>query len=141
MPNYIDKEEFIKLILVYRKTKNRILYNEIGKKFLAIVTNQLRLPCFVNYTEDRKSEMISDALWYMVKNIDDYDPMFFSDDVLKGNPFQYFSIVAKRAFLQKIAEYKKRDAIFKPISYIDNIESMAFRKSTIFKNRVDLETD
>lgn len=141
MSNYIDNEEFIKLILIYRKTKNQIVYNEIGKRFISIVTNQLRLPCFINYTDDRKNEMISDALYYMTKNLDDYDPIFTSDDILKGKPFWYFSRIAQRAFLQKIAEYKKRDAIFKPISYIDNIEAVAYKRSTIFKNHIDAEEE
>ena len=133
MPNYIDNEEFIKLILIYRKTGNRIVYNEIGKRFLAIVTNKLRMPCFINYSDDRKSEMISDALWYMTKNIAKYDPAFMMDDSLRISPFAYFGRVVDRAFLQKIAEYKRRDKMFKPITYIDNIESDAFQKSTVFR--------
>lgn len=141
MPNYIENEDFIKLILVYRKTGNRILYNEIGKKFLAIAVNQLRSPIFINYSQDRQSEMISDAVFYMTKNLADYDPMFASDDVSKGNPFSYFTTVARRAFFQKIAEYKKRDIMLKPISYIDNIQSSVCRKSTTFKELIDPEID
>jgi hypothetical protein len=141
MPNYIQNEEFIKLILVYRQTKNKILYNEIGKRFLAIAKNVLRLPIFINYSYDRQCEMISDAVFYMTKNLEDYDPLFASDDANEGNPFSYFTTVARRAFFQKIAEYKKRDAMFKPIDYIDNIESSAFRKSKIFKDTVDIDFD
>jgi hypothetical protein len=133
MSNYIDNEEFLKLILIYRKTGNLIVYNEIGRKFLAIVTNKLRMPCFINYSDDRKSEMISDALWYMTKNLSKYDPTFIMDDSLRKSPFAYFGKVVDRAFFQKIAEYKKRDKMFKPISYIDNIESDVFQKSTVFR--------
>jgi len=133
MPNYIDNKEFIRLILVYRQTGNQVVYNEIGRKFLAIVKNQLRLPCFINYTDDRKSEMISDALFYMSKNLDKYDPGYSSGNAMEGNPFSYFTMIAQRAFLQKIAEYKKRDAIMRPISYIENLEDTAYRRSTTFK--------
>lgn len=141
MPNYIDNEEFIKLILVYKKTRNKVVYNEIGKNLLAIVNNQLRLPCFINYTDDRKSEMISDALYYMTRSIDRYNPMYASGNALEGNPFSYFTMIAQRAFLQRLAYYKRMDAIFKPISYIDNIEGIAYRKSTIFKNHVDPQVE
>lgn len=141
MPNYIENELFIKLILVYRQTGNKLLYNEIGKKFLAIARNLLRSPVFINYTKDRQCEMISDAVFYMTKNMEDYDPLFVSDDANEGNPFSYFTTVARRAFFQKIAEYKKRDAMFKPIDYIDNIESVAFKKSKIFKDTVDTDLE
>jgi hypothetical protein len=128
MPNYIDNEEFLKLILAYRKTGNTIVYNEIGKRFLTIVTNKLRMPCYINYSDDRKSEMISDALWYMTKNLMVYDPTFIENDSFRKSPFAYFGKIVDNAFLQKIAEYKKRDKMFKSISYIENIESNAFRK-------------
>lgn len=141
MPNYIENDEFIKLILIYRKTGNRILYNEIGKRFLVIAKNQLRLPIFINYSQDRHHEMVSDAVFYMTKNLADYDPMFASDDVSKGNPFSYFTTVARRAFFQKIAEYKKRDEILKPIGYIDNIQSSVCKKSTVFKEIIDPEIE
>ena len=139
MANYIENEEFIKLILIYRKTNNKVVYNEIGRKFLAIVTNKLRMPCFINYSDDRKSEMISDALWYMTKNLMKYDPMFVADNSLRKSPFAYFGKVADNAFLQKIKEYKKRDEICTSISYIDNIESVTFKRSTIFNG--DLEEE
>lgn len=133
MAHYINNKEFVKLILIYKQTQNQIAYNEIGRNFIRIVKNQLRLPCFINYTDDRKSEMISDALFYMSKNLNRYDPGYGSADPLEGNPFAYFTMIAQRAFLQKIAEYKKRDAIFKPISYIDNIQSSVYRRSTTFR--------
>lgn len=137
MPNYIDNEEFLKLILVYQKTGNRIVYNEIGKKFLAIVKNKMRMPCYINYTDDRKSEMISDALWYMTKNLNKYDPAFMMGDEPRKSPFAYFGMVADNAFLQKIAEYQKRDKIFRPIGYIDNIEGSALQRSTLFKTYIE----
>lgn len=141
MPNYIDNEEFLKLILIYRKTGNRIVYNEIGKKFLSIVVNKLRMGCYINYTEDRKSEMISDALWYMTKNLSKYDPDFMDGDLLKKSPFSYFGMVADNAFLQKIEEYRKRDTMFTAISYIDNIQSGVVKKSTVFKPPVDSDIE
>ncbi len=141
MPNYLENEDFVKLILVYRKTKNPILYNEIGKRFLEIARNQLRLPCFINYSNDRKQEMISNAIFFMTKNLHDYDPLFAGGDITKSNPFSYFTTIARRAFWQTLAEYKKQDARTRPISYIDNVEDAVFRKSTTYKNRIETDIE
>ena len=141
MPNYIENEKFIKMLLVYRRTKNPILYNEIGKVFLEISRNKLRMPCFINYTNDRKHEMVSDAVFYMTKNLNDYNPMHAGGDVNKSNPFGYFNKIAERAFFQKIAEYKKRDAVLKPITYIENIESSALKKSNTFRHIIEIDVE
>lgn len=137
MPNYIDNNEFLKLIIVYLKTNNNIVYNEIGKRFISIVINKLRMPCYINYSDDRKSEMISDALWYMTKNLTKYDPSFVMNDTLRNSPFAYFGKIVDNAFKQKIAEYKKRDNLIKSIRYIDNIEDNAYRKTSTFKKPMD----
>ena len=62
MAEYIKNKTFLKLLTEYKKTKNKKIYNEIGKCFLLIATNLLNKPKFINYSEDRKNEMISDAV-------------------------------------------------------------------------------
>jgi hypothetical protein len=59
--------------------------------------------------------MISDAVFYMCRYIDRYD-------IEKLNPFAYFTMIAKNAFLQNIIEYRKRSDMFTSIEYIDNVD-------------------
>jgi|SRR5690606_3824341 DNA-directed RNA polymerase specialized sigma24 family protein len=115
MSEYVNNKIFKELLKRYKKTKSRNDYNEIGKIFLLISRNFLNKSYFINYSEDRKQEMISDAVFFMCKYIDRFD-------VNKDHPFSYFTQVAKNAFLQYINERKKQDDMFKNIEYIDHID-------------------
>lgn len=115
MSEYVNNKTFKELLKRYKKTKSRNDYNEIGKIFLLISRNFLNKSYFINYSEDRKQEMISDAVFFMCKYIDRFD-------VNKDHPFSYFTQVAKNAFLQYINERKKQDDMFKNIEYIDHID-------------------
>lgn len=115
MSEYVNNKIFKELLKRYKKTKSRNDYNEIGKIFLLISRNFLNKSHFINYSEDRKQEMISDAVFFMCKYIDRFD-------VNKDHPFSYFTQVAKNAFLQYINERKKQDDMFKNIEYIDHID-------------------
>jgi DNA-directed RNA polymerase specialized sigma24 family protein len=66
----------------------------------------------MDYTEDRKHEMISDATYYKWRFIDRFD-------VSRDNPFSYFTTVVKNAFLQYINERKKYDEMFTSIDYVE----------------------
>jgi len=123
MANYIDKKKFKQLLQRYRLAKLnnaptkqvRALFNEIGKCFLQIAWGFLNRPNVINYSLDRKNEMVSDAVFYMSKYVDRYDTS-------RPNPFSYFTQVAKNACLQRITFYKKREKMFQSIEFIDNME-------------------
>lgn len=102
MSEYVNNKIFKELLKRYKKSKSRNDYNEIGKIFLLISRNFLNKSYFINYSEDRKQEMISDAVFFMCKYIDRFD-------VNKDHPFSYFTQVAKNAFLQYINERKKQE--------------------------------
>lgn len=109
---YCKNEDFVKLLIRYQKTKDKRVANEIGKIFILISERFIRKANFVDYTEDRKNEMISDATYYMWRFIDRFD-------VTRENAFSYFTTVAKNAFLQYLNERKKYDNMFTSIDYIE----------------------
>lgn len=114
MANYVDNKRFHALLKEYRATNSKKVYEEVGKCFLLISQNLLNKSSFINYTPDRKNEMISDAVFYMCKYIEKYD-------VTRDNPFAYFTMIARHAFLQNINKYSKLDSMFTSIEYIDNV--------------------
>ena len=116
MPNYVVNKDFYNRIKEYKKTKSKKIYEQIGKDFILIATNYLHRSNLINYSQDRKNEMISDATYYMVKYLDKFD-------INRFNAFAYFTTVAKNAFLQYINDQKRRDEFFTSIEYIDNMES------------------
>lgn len=116
MAEYIDNNEFYNLLKEYRETKSKKTYEKLGKMFLLIPTNLLNRTSFINYTQDRKDEMISDAVYYMCRYVDRYD-------LERTNPFAYFTMIATNAIRQYINSHKKRDAVFTSIEYIDNADT------------------
>jgi len=117
MAEYINNKSFHGLLKEYRLTKSKKTYEQIGKSFLLIAKNLLNKSNFTNYTPDRKDEMISDAVYYMCRYVDKFD-------VERINPFAYFTMIAKNAFLQSINDYSRKDSMFTSIEYIDNCESV-----------------
>jgi len=115
MAEYINNKEFHGLLKDYRQTRSKKIFEQIGKSFLLIAKNLLNKSNFINYTQDRKDEMISDAVYYMCRYVDKFD-------VERKNPFAYFTMIARNAFLQNINDYSKRDLMFTSIEYIDNCE-------------------
>jgi len=115
------------LFFLYRKTKSRQIFNELGKYILRMTVNNLRRPCFSKYVGPHRDEMISDAVFLCSKKLNTYDPS------INPQPFSYFTTVIYRGFLQRIKDNKKRAQIMKPIDYIDKLEEKAFEKSTLFK--------
>jgi len=115
MSEYINNKVFYSLLKEYRETGSKKVYEEIGKCFLLISRNLLNRANFINYTQDRKDEMISDAVYYMCRYIDKFD-------LNRKNPFAYFTMIARNAFLQNINDYTKRDNTFTSIEYIDNCD-------------------
>ena len=119
MANYVDNKKFYSLLIEYRKTNNKKIFEEIGRDFLLISQNLLNRSCFIKYTQDRKDEMISDAVFYMCKYINKYN-------LSRDNPFAYFTMIAQHAFLQNINKYNKIDSVFTNIEYIENMENNQF---------------
>ena len=116
MADYVNNKKFRELLSEYRETRDRKIYEKIGRDFLLIAQNLLNKSNFINYTQDRKDEMISDAVFYMCRYIDKYD-------VTRDNPFAYFTMIARNAFLQNINNYSKLDSMFTSIEYIDNVNT------------------
>lgn len=111
---YINNKEFYELLCQYKKTKERKLLEKIGRNFLQIAQNIIKLPNFINYSSDRKNDMVSDATFYMTKYIGTYD-------LERKNPFAYFSQIAINAFTQNINKHNRDKEIFIPLSYIENL--------------------
>ncbi|MFA5484953.1 MAG: hypothetical protein WC260_01765 [Candidatus Pacearchaeota archaeon] len=115
--HYFSNQEFLQLLIEYKKTQSKKVYNEIGKLFISISTNLLNKTSFINYSQDRKDEMISDAVYSMCRYIDKYD-------ISRDNPFAYFTRFAFNAFMNNINNYKKLNERFRNVSFIDNFEKI-----------------
>lgn len=115
--HYFSNKKFLGYLKEYQETGSKKSYNQIGKCFMKLATNLLNRTSFINYSEDRKDEMISDAVYAMCRYIDKYDTE-------RGNPFAYFTRFAFNAFLQNIKNYKKLSETFQNISFIENFEKI-----------------
>jgi hypothetical protein len=124
---YVNNETLVKLIIIWQKNHDKKTYNEIGKAILLIAANNLRRPCFSQYSYDRKIEMMSDAVWYITRKLPTYNPL------IKSNPFSYFTRTVYNAFRQRIISYKEMDAKIKSISFIENVEEQSIAKSFTFR--------
>ena len=113
--NYVNNKEFYKLIEIYKKTGSRKAYDKIGKIFYEISTNFLNKGKFSGYSQDRKDEMVSDATFFMLKYIDNYN-------LEQKNPFAYFTTFALNAFLQNISKYKKSKERYVSLDFNENVE-------------------
>ena len=115
--HYVNNKEMLEVLIEYKKNPTDRLLNVIGRMIMKISEHAIMSPSFMNYTNDRKIEMISDANYLMSKYcINGFDP------TKSDNPFAYFSQTAKNAFLLNIKKVKEREAIFSNVSYIDNLE-------------------
>jgi hypothetical protein len=112
---YVKNSEFLELLREYDKTKSRVVYNKLGVIFQLIAKNFLNNPKFINYTEDRKDEMESDAVYSMIKYLHNYD-------LTKTNPFAYFTMIAYNSFLQNIKKYKVKEKMFVSLDLTQNLD-------------------
>lgn len=99
--------------LIKTKAYNRV-QNKLGVMFLKICRGVLTKPNFINYTWDRKDDMISEATFHMSR----YVLMF---DVEQTHPFSYFTSVCTRGFQQCLNKQKKYTEKFQPLVYIENM--------------------
>jgi len=115
--NYIDNKEFLETLKVYEKTGSRKAYEKLGKFFQLISRNFLNKPNFINYTPDRKGEMESDAVFFMLRYMKNFDLTKENP-----NPFSYFTMIAFNSFLQNIKKYKAKQHMFVSLDFNENVD-------------------
>jgi len=110
-------KKYISLIIkdnVFTQNKQYIrVQNKIGRIFIRICQGILTKPNFINYTWDRKDDMISEATFHMTRYV-----LLF--DTKLTHPFSYFTTVCSMAFLQSINKQNKYSDKFQPLVYIEN---------------------
>lgn len=92
----------------------RKIEEKIGALYIEVAHGMLRRPNFINYPQDQKDDMISDALFCMTKAGAKYDTNY-------PNPFGYLSQITFHAFIQSIKNMKKRTGLFVSIEHIENL--------------------
>lgn len=115
--NYVSNKEFLKLIIEYQKTKKRHIYNKIGRQFDLITRNLLNKTNFINYSKDRKDEMMSDATMNMCRYLEKFDQN------KSQNPFAYFTTCAWNSFRLNLNKRNAYDDKHISLSFIDNFDS------------------
>lgn len=96
------------------ETRLRRIEEKIGALYIEVAHGMLRRPNFINYPQDQKDDMISDALFCMTKAGAKYDTNY-------PNPFGYLSQITFHAFIQSIKNMKKRTGLFVSIEHIENL--------------------
>ena len=117
MAIYVNNAEFYALLVEYNETGSRKAYNEIGKIFLLIAQRMLNKPSFLNRTDDRKQEMVSDATMLCVRYIKSFNTKY-------TNPFAYFSQIAYNSFRNYVNLEKEHAELFTSIEYLTSKDSM-----------------
>lgn len=115
MSVYVQNKELYEMLCKYLETKDRKYYNKIGEYFLLIARRFLNRVEFIDYSPDRKDDIVSDAVFHMLKYIDNYN-------LTKKNPFSYFTEFAKNYTLQYINARKKYESRYKSIEFIDQFD-------------------
>ncbi len=117
--NYVSNKDLLNIIIEYKKTKDRKLYEKIGSIILMITQRFILKPSFASYDQNRKNEMISDACYYMITTaLKNFDP------TISTNPFSYFTESAKNGFLQHINKTKLRESRCSTINFLDQMENV-----------------
>lgn len=100
--HYIDNDKFMNMLIEYNSQKQcpKIISEELGEMFLLLVENISYSRNFINYSEDWKNEMKSDALYNCCKYIEKFDCNKYS------NPYGYFTMIAFNAFKMRIKKEK-----------------------------------
>ena len=96
---FIDNKRFITLLDEFKESK--VLSEELGKIFVEMTQHLLFSKQFINYSEDWKAEMESDALFNCCR----YAGTF--DKTKSSNPFAYFTRTIINGFIMRIKKEKK----------------------------------
>lgn len=123
---YIDKMAFHKYLKKYRETKCERSFEKIGKCFLLIARNYLNKPSFINYSDDWKDDMISEAVFDMVRYMDNYDIDLMEQQLESAgkipDPFSYFSQYVYNGIM-RFLDYKGKDKdVMINIPFIENMD-------------------
>ena len=151
MGKYIDKIEFHNLLKEYRdinvildddeeveteieyseeelsamKLRSDKVYEKIGKRFLLIARNYINKPLYINYSDDWKDDMISEAVYDMVRYIHNYNIELMDEYLAKNktpDPFAYFSQYAYHGVMRFLGEKKKDKDVLVRLPFIENID-------------------
>jgi len=126
MPIYIDKLEFHNLLKDYKETKSKRVFEKIGSYFLMIARNYINKPFYINYTHEWKDDMISEAVYDMVRYIDNYnvDDMEYEYVTNKKipDPFAYFSQYVYNGIMRYLGEKKKDKDVIVRLPFIENMD-------------------
>lgn len=106
--------EYTKALMV-RKFER--VNNEIGKLYIKVANGVMKRPNFMNYPEDQKNDMLSDACYLMSRAGERYNTDY-------PNPFAYFSQITFNSFLQSIKNMKKRIGLLINVDYLENIDEL-----------------
>lgn len=117
MSNYINNKEFLETILQYQKTGSRQSHEKLGRYFKMVVEHLLFRPNFVNYTNDIKTDIISDACYNMCKYVDRFD------QEKSENPFGYFTQISWYAAINVINKFHKQEKVMINFSNMDVLNS------------------
>jgi len=112
------------------KTLNRKkdkVYNEIGKRFILIAKNFGNKPRYINYSQDRKDDMIAEGYYDMLRYIDNYDHDGRLENEYQQNgtipdPFSYFSTYAKNGCGRYLQEMYGGMEVFVRLPFLENMD-------------------
>ena len=109
---FVNNDEFLILLDEYKETK--VLTEKLGKIFVDMTKNLLFSRQFINYSDDWKAEMESDAVFNCCRYAGTFDKSKSS------NPFAYFTRTIINAFIMRIKKEKKgnqKEEILKKQAY------------------------
>jgi hypothetical protein len=123
--HYVDNKEFYAFLVRRKEIKNseseehlkemRKLTEKLGDCLLKIATEFCKRPSFLNYTQDRKDELISDATIAMYEGLDKFNIQY-------KNPFAYFTKITWNSFKQTMNGFNKRKVMFVRVEHIENFD-------------------
>ncbi len=119
MAHYVTNEEIVNVLKSYRLNKDRKSYERLGEIFILIASNILNKSNTINYSQDRKNAMISDATFIMLTKIDNFD-MDKSED---PNPFSFLTSIARNAYSKAFNDQKRYDKKFVSVDFVENMNS------------------
>jgi len=154
MAIYVDKIEFHNLLKEYRDLNNEIydinegtsltktvndlpelesrrdrVYNKIGKRFLKIAKNYLNKPFYINYSDDWKDDMISEAVYDMIRYIDNYNVDIMQERLDSGgvpDPFAYFTTYVFNGIMRFLGDKKKDKDFLVRLPFLENMDRSVY---------------
>lgn len=112
---YVNNKEFLRLLVQHKQVEEGKNWEELGKIFLKIATRYLNKPSFIQYSIDRKQDMISESIYFMVLRWRSFDETKYN------NPFAYFTEIAKNAVNKYLGERNHDSQYISNIQFIDSL--------------------